>query len=273
MAGAPARVIERFVWADPTPEAQAHNLAGQCIRHYDTAGLEHTRSVALTGVPLSVARQLLKDADNPDTVVDWQDQGDAGLEPDAHITQTTPDATGAVLSTEDAAGHRQRLSYDVAGQLAGSWLTLKGGTEQVIVKALSYSAAGQKLREEHGNGVVTTYSYEPDIAERIISTCLERFNFRRAAFILPIAFLASQERWRDNKFAGRWKPSHTCIYRERHTMPPGHLMETMESPFEGGMAYYCALVFTRPHKWRTETVWLSPGHHPDPPKRGQPRKD
>lgn len=173
VAGAPARVIERFVWADPTPEAQAHNLAGQCIRHYDTAGLEHTRSVALTGVPLSVARQLLKDADNPDTVVDWQDQGDAGLEPDAHITQTTPDATGAVLSTEDAAGHRQRLSYDVAGQLAGSWLTLKGGTEQVIVKALSYSAAGQKLREEHGNGVVTTYSYEPD-TQRLSSIKTER---------------------------------------------------------------------------------------------------
>lgn len=110
------------------------------------------------------------------------------------------------------------------------------------------------------------YSYEPDIAERIISTCLERFNLRRAAFIVPIAFLASQDRWKANKFAGQWKPSHTCIYRERHTMPPGHLMETMESPFEGGMADYAAVVFTRPHRWRTETVWLSPGHYPDPPR-------
>jgi hypothetical protein len=117
------------------------------------------------------------------------------------------------------------------------------------------------------------YSYEADIAERIISTCLERYNFRRAAFIVPIAFLASQERWRGNKFAGQWKPSHTCIYRERHTMPPGHLMDTMESPFEGGMADYAVVVFTRPHRWRTETVWLSPGHYPEPPKRAQPRKE
>ena len=38
------------------------------------------------------------------------------------------------------------------------------------------------------------YSYEADIAELIISTILDRFNVRRAAFILPIAFLASQER-------------------------------------------------------------------------------
>lgn len=111
------------------------------------------------------------------------------------------------------------------------------------------------------------YSYEPDIAERIITTCLERFSARRAAFIVPIAFLASQDRWRGNKFAGQWRPSHVCIYRERHTMPPGHLMETMEKPFEGGMADYAAVVFTRPHRWRTEAVWLSPGHHPDPPKR------
>ncbi|APZ81799.1 methyltransferase [Erythrobacter phage vB_EliS_R6L] len=116
------------------------------------------------------------------------------------------------------------------------------------------------------------YSYEPDIAELIIATILERFNVRRAAFIVPIAFLASQDRWTNNKFAGRWKPSHTAIYRERHTMPPGHLIETMASPFEGGMADYCAVVFTRPHRWRSETIWLSPGHFPDPP-RVKPQKE
>jgi hypothetical protein len=104
------------------------------------------------------------------------------------------------------------------------------------------------------------YSYEPDIAERVITTCLERFNVRRAAFIVPIAFLASQDRWTGNKFAGR----------ERHTMPPGHLMDSMPNAFEGGMADYAAVVFTRPHRWRTETVWLSPGHFPDPPRRVQP---
>ncbi|MBF8755571.1 RHS repeat protein [Pseudomonas guariconensis] len=177
VAGAPARIIERFVWAGPTPEAQAQNLAGQCIRHYDTAGRVRTERMALTDVPQSVTRQLLKDAANPDTVVDWQGEDDAGLEPDAHTTLTTTDATGAVLSTQDAAGHRQRLSYDVAGQLAGSWLTLKGGTEQVIVKSLSYSAAGQKLREEHGNGVVTTYTYEPD-TQRLSAIKTERQGSR-----------------------------------------------------------------------------------------------
>ncbi|TCB90301.1 RHS repeat protein, partial [Kosakonia quasisacchari] len=48
-----------------------------------------------------------------------------------------------------------------------------GGSEQVIVKSLTYSAAGQKLREEHGNGVVTTYSYEAE-TQRLVGIKTER---------------------------------------------------------------------------------------------------
>ncbi|HCM1977923.1 TPA: RHS repeat protein [Salmonella enterica subsp. houtenae serovar 47:z36:-] len=162
--GEAARITERFVYASNGKAERALNLAGVCVSHYDTAGLTQTDSVALTGIPLSVTRRLLKDADNPDAVADWQGEDVSAwndlLDGETYITLTTADATGAVLSTTDAKGNLQRVAYDVAGQLSGSWLTLKRGTEQVIVKSLTYSAAGQKLREEHGNGVVTTYTYE-----------------------------------------------------------------------------------------------------------------
>ncbi|AZC51705.1 Putative insecticidal toxin complex [Pseudomonas chlororaphis subsp. piscium] len=165
VTGEAARVMERLVWADSSEEAQKNNLAGQCISHYDTAGLVRTDSIALSGVPLSVSRCLLKDADNTETVADWQGEDASAwnilLDTGAHTTRTIADATGTVLITTDAAGNLQRVAYDVAGLLKGSWLTLKGGAEQVIVKSLTYSAAGQKLREEHGNGVVTSYTYEP----------------------------------------------------------------------------------------------------------------
>ena len=36
------------------------------------AGLIQTDSIVLTGVPLSVTRHLLKDAENPDAAADWQ---------------------------------------------------------------------------------------------------------------------------------------------------------------------------------------------------------
>ncbi|HHE7966793.1 RHS repeat protein [Serratia marcescens] len=176
-AGDVARIIERFVYAGNTDAEKALNLAGVCISHYDTAGLVQTDSVALTGVPLAVTRHLLQGADNPDTVVDWQGEDVSAwndrLATESFTTLTTTDATGATLTTTDAKGHMQRVTYDIAGLLSGSWLTLKGGTEQVVVKSLAYSAAGQKLREEHGNGVVTTYTYEPE-TQRLTGIKTER---------------------------------------------------------------------------------------------------
>ncbi|MEI9539860.1 RHS repeat domain-containing protein [Enterobacter cancerogenus] len=177
LAGEATHITERFVYAGNTEEEKAMNLAGACVSHYDTAGLEQTDSVALTGISLSVTRRLLKDADSPDAVADWQGQDTSAwndlLGAEAYITLTTADATGAVLTTTDAKGNLQRVAYDVAGLLSGSWLTVRGGTEQAIVKSLTYSAAGQKLREEHGNGVVTTYTYEPE-TQRLTGVRTER---------------------------------------------------------------------------------------------------
>lgn len=119
----------------------------------------------------------------------------------------------------------------------------------------------------------TPYHYVPKIAEQIIAHLLQpKFDLRRLAFIVPIAFLAGQERWRGQKFHGQYRPSHTLIYTERHTMPPGSKIETMKSPFEGGMADYAVVVFTRPHKWRTEAIWLPPGTHQPRAKTAQPRR-
>ncbi|MCG8291309.1 RHS repeat domain-containing protein [Pseudomonas entomophila] len=160
-AGATPRIAERFVWAGNDQAAKDHNLAGLPIRHYDTAGRLGTDSVALTGQPLSSTRLLLKANDE----ADWQGADEAAWErllaPETYTTLARADATGTLLEQTDARGHQQRLAHDIAGQLASSWLTVNGGSEQAILVSVVYSAAGQKLREEHGNGVVTTFTYEP----------------------------------------------------------------------------------------------------------------
>ncbi|MBC8954991.1 RHS repeat-associated core domain-containing protein [Xenorhabdus sp. PB62.4] len=172
-AGETARITERFVWAGNTQAEKNSNLAGQCVCHYDTAGLNQTNSIALNGIPLSVTRQLLPD----DTDADWQGGNESAwndrLATENFTTLSTVDATGALLTRTDAMGNVQRLAYDVAGLLTGSWLSLKGQKEQAIVTSLAYSAAGQKLREAHGNGVVTTYTYEPQ-TQRLIDIRTER---------------------------------------------------------------------------------------------------
>lgn len=160
------RVTERYVYADNTDAEKALNLAGQCVRHYDPSGRVETNSIGLTGAPLSISRKMLDGANDITSMADWQGADsfawDDLLGGDTFTSLTNTDATGAVLTTIDANGNQQRVAYDVAGLLTGSWLTVKDGAEQIIVKSLACSAARQKLREEHGNGVVTTYMYEPE---------------------------------------------------------------------------------------------------------------
>jgi len=177
VAGEVGCVTERFIYAGDTDAEKARNLAGQCVRHYETAGQVQTDTIALTGVQLSVTRRLLVGLENPDVVAHWRGEDESTwnelLEGQAYKTQAKVDATGAVLTTTDAKGNLQRVAYGVAGLLSGSWLKLKGDTQQVIVKSLAYSAAGQKLREEHGNGVVVTYTYAPK-TQRLIRIETER---------------------------------------------------------------------------------------------------
>lgn len=98
------------------------------------------------------------------------------------------------------------------------------------------------------------YSYVEDIAEAFIRKALT-LPIRRAAFLLPIAFLASASRWR--LFERDFNPSHVAVLSERPSMPPGSTV-TSATEFKGGMADYVWVVFTAPHRWKTRCLWLQP---------------
>ncbi|TPG61559.1 RHS repeat protein [Ewingella americana] len=161
-AGEAEQLAEHFVYAGNAAADKQFNLAGQVLHHYDTAGVTRLTSQALSGAALSQERQLLA---NPELPPNWSGSDEnvwkKALSATIFITQSTADSTGAPLTQTDAKGNQQRFAYNRAGQRVASWLTLKGKTEQPVIKALSYSAAGQKLREEHGNGCATDYTYEP----------------------------------------------------------------------------------------------------------------
>lgn len=224
-AGQSTQVTERFVYAGSSEAEKAKNLAGICTHHYEPAGLMQTDSIALTGVPLSVTRQLLKDADNPDIAVNWPESDpESLLSAEKYTTQTTADATGAVLNTTDAAGHRQKMTYDIAGLLSTSRVTVKGGAEKIIIKSVMYSAAGQKLREEHGNGVVTTYTYEPQ-TQRLIAVKTEhparkkifqdlRYEYDPVGNVLCVTNSAEETRfWRNQKVVPENRYTYDTLYQ------------------------------------------------------------
>ncbi|MEY0267344.1 RHS repeat domain-containing protein, partial [Morganella morganii] len=225
VAGQSAVVSERFVYAGNSEAEKAKNLAGICTHHYDPAGLMQTDSIALTGVPLSVTRQLLKEADNPDIAVNWPESNPQTLlSAEKFTTQTTADATGAVLNTTDAAGHQQKVTYDIAGLLSSSRVTVKGGAEKIIIKSVDYSAAGQKLREEHGNGVVTTYTYEPQ-TQRLIAVKTEhpvrkkifqdlRYEYDPVGNVLCVTNDAEETRfWHNQKVVPENRYTYDTLYQ------------------------------------------------------------
>lgn len=160
-------ITDRFFYGENSKLDKARNLNGQCIRHYDTAGLHQVDSLSVAATPLQQQFRLLTDTLGP---LDWfgEEQSWASrLSGESFVTRGTTDALGQFITQTDAKGHTQRMVYNRAGQLIGSWLTLNGGREQEIVRSLTYSAAGQKLREESGNGVVTEYRYEAE-TQRLI---------------------------------------------------------------------------------------------------------
>ncbi|RXV64563.1 RHS repeat protein [Burkholderia stabilis] len=160
--GGAVRVSERLVYGDAAAPIGA-NLCGRPWQHYTPAGLSVTPAYSLAGQPLSTCQQFLRD-DRLDS--DWAGDDPAAwgrdLVPDAYTSRWAYDAFGREIERTDARGNRQRLHYNIAGQLAASDLWLDGQTTwQPLLRAITYSAAGQVQHEEAGNGVVTDYTYEP----------------------------------------------------------------------------------------------------------------
>ncbi|WIF71885.1 cytotoxic necrotizing factor Rho-activating domain-containing protein [Proteus vulgaris] len=153
------RVVQKFKWAQAWDEFITKNQVGKCIEHFDIAGKKTADSFSLLGGVLSETQQLYFGRE-----IDLSSNNDVSKieNSEKYTTQYTYDATGTVLTETDCKGHQRRMIYDIAGFVKQSWLTLKGQSEQIILRSLTYSAAGQKLREEQGNGLVTTYEYEPE---------------------------------------------------------------------------------------------------------------
>ena len=164
--GGAERVAERFIYGDTDSslaDAAGDNARGQMVRHYHDAGLQAVPGYSLAGAALREQCRLLPGAE---AVGNWQGENESAwqdaLAPTVYATGHEYDALGGVLGLSDAGGNRQSWSYDVAGKLSQAGLTLSGGSEQTLLSQQSWSAAGQKLEETAGNGVVTTYRYAPE---------------------------------------------------------------------------------------------------------------
>ncbi|MBZ5788753.1 hypothetical protein K8353_01410 [Burkholderia contaminans] len=152
---------DRWVYGEGEPDAQTHNLRGQCVRRYDTAGRLSSSDFTLNGQPLDQTRRLLADSD-----ANWSGDNEAAwvaaLDATAYPTTWTYGATDAWLTQTDAKSNVQIRAFDVAGKLASSSLRRTDGERLPVLSAIDYSAAGQVLSETAGNGVIMHCEYEPE---------------------------------------------------------------------------------------------------------------
>ncbi|WP_256081066.1 RHS repeat-associated core domain-containing protein [Massilia sp. YIM B04103] len=153
---------ERILYGETVEVPAAANLRGQIALRYDTAGLTRTPSCAVTGEVLRSEQQFLLDSIvNSNWAGTDASAWQRDLDPATYISSWAYDALGSVVQSTDARGNQQAMQLNVAGQLASSSLQLAGqASAHALLSAISYSAAGQPLREVAGNGVVTEYGYE-----------------------------------------------------------------------------------------------------------------
>ncbi|MGE8177618.1 RHS repeat domain-containing protein [Pseudomonas fluorescens] len=133
--------VETFTYADDSADP-GHNRRGQLIEQIDRAGVLSFSGFSLHGQPLSETRTF------PDT--------------HRYTSHRHYSALGVVLTQTDAGAHQQHTRYDIAGQLKQVMLQLDTASpRQDILNDAQYNAAGQIIEQHAGNGVISTWGYDP----------------------------------------------------------------------------------------------------------------
>lgn len=268
----PSRMSERFVYVDTGAEPGS-NLHGRLKEIWSETGRSSIPAYALNGNPLKVQQRFLHDdhlSNSSWPGSDWKEGEEERwtnqLATDTHTTCWTYNALSQQTGRLDAAGNRLRLRFNLMGQPAGQDLQPAGSATdlwQSLQKQVTYSAAGQLVREVAGNDVTTDYIYEPQtlrLAERRTtrpeqagrSTQLQMLSYRYdpVGNILAIADDAQPVRYTHNQRVAPEKGyTYDALYqltqasgREKATAPlslPDELRSADDSTLTNYTRTYC----------------------------------
>jgi len=160
--GGSSQIIERFVYGEGQQEELNLNLRGQVYQHYDSSGLVTNQRFDFKGNLLEITRQLI--SDYKASVVDWSEGSPTNsLEFQVFTASTEYDALNrpTLLTSPDQSVTRP--VYNEANLLEQVYVRVRGAaTETVFVENIDYDAKGQRTLIEYGNGVRTTYTYDPE---------------------------------------------------------------------------------------------------------------
>jgi RHS repeat-associated protein len=168
-------LVGRSVYGDTHPDPEADNLHGKLVEVYDQAGVVVTDGYDFKGNVLRNQRHL---AQEYKTTLDWSTT--VALEPDTYVGRLTYDALNRPIQV--IAPHRDQAGttvnvvapiYNEANLLEQlhAWLNQSAepsglldpaGASLHAIADVDYDAKGQRELVEYGNGVRTTYGYDPE---------------------------------------------------------------------------------------------------------------
>lgn len=149
--------VGRTVYGEILATPETNNRRARVVQVFDQAGVITTDSYDFKGNQLSTQRQL---AQTYNATIDWL--GAVPLEAETFTSTTTYDALNrpVTLTTPDLTVVRP--AYNEANLLESLKANLGGAaTETVFISDIDYDSKGRRTLVDRGNGVRTTYEYDP----------------------------------------------------------------------------------------------------------------
>jgi RHS repeat-associated protein len=156
--GSSERLASLTVYGEAQSDAVADNLRGSNYQEHDESGLATVVRKDFKGNIVSATRQLVRDYV---TDTDWS--ASPGLDPQIFTSAGTYDALSRPVTATTPDASITTHSYNERGLIAGVTVVLAGtGPARDVVQSISYDAIGQRESVVLGNGVTTTYTYDPE---------------------------------------------------------------------------------------------------------------
>jgi RHS repeat-associated protein len=153
----PTRLLSRVAYGESQPNPEANNLRGKVVRHCDQAGVVTSETYDFKGNLLAGRRQLAREYKSS---LDWSTT--PALDPQIFTSRMAYDALNRPISATSPDGSVYRPRFNEANLLEQVEIHLRGATTSTpFVTNIDYDAKGQRLLIEYGNGVRTTYAYDP----------------------------------------------------------------------------------------------------------------
>ena len=184
-------VVGRTVYGEGRPNAETNNLRSRMVQLFDQAGVVTNDAYDFKGNLLRDERQF---AQAYSTILDWS--GAVPLEATIYGGRTRYDAlnrpTQMIAPHSDQPGVTLNIIQPIYNEASlleqvDAWLNQNSEPAGMLVPAsadlhavtnIDYDAKGQRTRVDFGNGVRTSYTYDP------LTFRLENLLTRRAAIVL-----------------------------------------------------------------------------------------